>query len=42
MVMFYLVFKKIEYVKQDNGRSLTEGKFQIDNDFLVNKIVESG
>ena len=41
-MMFLLVFNKIEYVKQENGRSLTEGKFQIDKDFLINKIAEPG
>ena len=42
MVMFELVFNKIEYVKQKNGQSLTEGKFQIEKDYLINKIAESG
>ena len=41
-MMFSPVFNKVEYVKQENGWSLTEGKFQIDKDFLINKIAESG
>ena len=43
MVMFLtFFFNKIEYVNQENDRSLTDGTFKIDKDFLIHKIAEFG
>ena len=41
MVMFLtFFFNKIEYVNQENDRSLTDGIFKIEKDFLIHKIAE--